>query len=90
MKISSTDLLNLPVYTQQGKHLGRVASMDIDLDSHMVTHYHVRTGVIKGLWHHELLVASQQVVSTSKQKMIVEDSLSPKKQPARKTKLATS
>ena len=90
MKISSTDLLNLAVYTQQGQHLGRVASMDIDLDSHMVRHYHVRTGVIKWLWHHELLVARQQVISISKEKMVVEDSLSTKKQPASKAKLATS
>jgi sporulation protein YlmC with PRC-barrel domain len=91
MKISSDDLLGLPVYTQSGSHLGKVTGVDVEIDSHLITHYHVRTGLIKDLWHHELLIAREQVISVNAKKMIVDDSASSKiEQPLRKPKLATS
>ena len=73
MRISSSDLINLPVETQSGSHLGRVSSFDVDLDSHKVVRYSVRTGLIKGLWHQQLLIDPVQVISISKEKMVVED-----------------
>ena len=75
MRISSSDLINLPVETQSGAHLGRVSSFDIDLDSHKIVRYSVKTGLIKGLWHEQLLIDPVQVVSISKEKMVVEDNL---------------
>jgi len=78
MKISSSDLINLPVYTQSEQHLGRVDSLDIDINAHTITHYHVRTGLIKGLWHQQLIIAQSQVVSISKEKMVVEDNVGKK------------
>lgn len=73
MRISSEDLLNLPVESQAGQRLGRISSVDVDTDSHLITHYHVKTGLIKGLWHQQLLISPAQVVSISKEKMVVED-----------------
>lgn len=75
MLISSADLINLPVETQSGQHLGRVAAFDIDVDANTIIHYHVSTGLIKGLWHQRLLVHYSQVVSISSQKMVVEDNI---------------
>lgn len=80
MQISSADLINLPVYTQTGQRLGRVTFFEIDIDTHTISHYHVKTGLIKGLWHQELIIHQSQVISISKEKMIVEDNVS--KQPA--------
>jgi sporulation protein YlmC with PRC-barrel domain len=79
MKIQSNDLINLPVYTQSGQHLGRIDSFDIDLETYTITHYYVKTGLIKGLWHQQLVIAQSQVISISKEKMVVEDNI--KKQP---------
>lgn len=87
MKISSSDLINLPVYTQGGQYLGKVDSLDIDIDTHTITHYHIRTGLIKGLWHQQLIVHQSQVISISKEKMIVEDNTS--RQPIGEVELAT-
>ncbi len=81
MQISSSDLINLPVYTQSGKHLGRVASFDIDIDTNGITAYYVKTGLIKGLWYQQLAISPKQVVSISKEKMIVEDNIG--KEPAK-------
>lgn len=87
MKIQSSDLINLPVYTQSGQHLGRVDSFEVDIDSHTITHYHIKTGLIKELWHEQLVIASSQVVSISKKKMVVEDNV--KKEPASEMGKAT-
>lgn len=75
MKILSSDLINLPVYTQGGQHLGRVTAFEVDIDGHTITTYHVKTGLIKGLWHQELLINPSQVISISLEKMVVEDSV---------------
>ncbi|MBI3291091.1 PRC-barrel domain-containing protein [Candidatus Falkowbacteria bacterium] len=79
MKISSSDLINLPVYTEGGDHLGRVLSFDVDASSGQVSHYYVRTGLIQGLWHEQLMIHQSQVVSVSKQKMIVEENIKKEK-----------
>ncbi len=73
MIISSSDLINLPVFTKGGEHLGRVASLDVDIDTHEVRHYYIKTGLIKGLWHEQIMIAPSQVVSITAEKMIVED-----------------
>jgi sporulation protein YlmC with PRC-barrel domain len=74
MYIHSADLLHLPVYTAAGQHLGRVTGFDIEITSHSVAAYYVRTGLIKGLWHHELVINRSQVISISAERMVVDDS----------------
>ena len=76
MQISSSDLINLPVYTQGGRHLGRVAAFDIDIDTNGITAYYVKTGLIKGLWYQQLVIHPKQIISISKEKMVVEDNVS--------------
>ena len=89
MQISSSDLINLPVYTQLGAHLGRIAAIDIDIETHAITHYHVRTGLIRGLWHQHLLIHPTQVISINAQKMVVDDTVGKKNtEPLQKTRLA--
>jgi len=63
--------------TQSGQDLGRVSTFDVDAGSQTITHYYVRTGLIKGLWHEELMVAASQVISISVEKMVVEDTVMP-------------
>jgi len=81
MKISNNDLIGLPVYTQGGQSLGKIDSFEIDIDTSSITHYHISTGLIKGLWHEKLVIAQSQVVSISKEKMVVEDSTIKEKRP---------
>lgn len=79
MRISSSDLINLSVCTQAGQHLGRVDSFEVDIDSRTISKYHVKTGLIKGLWHQKLIIDQSQVISISKEKMVVEDIVSKEK-----------
>lgn len=62
------------MFTQSGQNLGRIYSFDLDIDNSTVVSYYVRTGLIKGLWHQQLAIAPSQVISISKEKMVVEDS----------------
>ena len=75
MKILSSDLINLPVFTQSGQYLGRISDFEVDIESHTVSRYYVKTGLIKGLWHQQLMIAPSQVISISKEKMVVEDNV---------------
>lgn len=79
MKIPSNDLINLPVYTQSGKHLGKVASFEIDTDIGKIINFHVKTGLIEGLWHEQLVINASQVIEITEAKMIVEDGVNKKK-----------
>ena len=86
MKIVSSDLLNLPVYTQSGQNLGRINSFEVDIDNHAIIFYQIKTGLIKGLLHEQLTVHPSQVVSVSLEKMVVKDNVVKESQP----NLATS
>lgn len=79
MKISNNDLINLPVYTQSGQHLGKIASFEIDTDTDKITSFHVKTGLIEGLWHEQLVINASQVIEITEAKMIVEDGVNKKK-----------
>ena len=73
MKISNNDLINLPVYTQSGEHLGKVSSFEINSDTGKIENFHIKTGLIEGLWHEQLVVSHSQVVEITGEKMVVED-----------------
>jgi len=76
MIIPWDNLLNLPVETASGEALGVVSGVDVDADTHTVKMYRVKSrGLIKGLLNDELLVASSQVVSIDKERMVVSDNV---------------
>lgn len=81
MTISSADLINLPVHTKSGRNLGKVSSFDLvfEGDAAVVARYYVKTGLIQGLWHQQLIIDKSQVLSITKLKMIVDDNLVNKK-----------
>ncbi|MFA6322176.1 MAG: PRC-barrel domain-containing protein [Candidatus Buchananbacteria bacterium] len=79
MIISSSEILNLAVYTQSEIHLGRISAFDLDADTGKIVTFYIKTGLIKGLWHQQLTVSNNQVISIDKDKMIVADTV--KKQP---------
>jgi len=70
------NLIGLPVETSQGTTLGRVSDFEVDPIEQKIVRYHVRSGkLISGLLRRELLVAAGQVISLTKEKMIVQDLL---------------
>ncbi len=74
--MSDEQLFKLPVYTKSGLHLGRLVGFEIEIESQMITHYQVRPkGLSARLFKTPLLVAREQVVSITEEKMIVEDNV---------------
>lgn len=80
MLIKSKDLLKLPVETKSGKLLGAVCGMEIDIDTHQIKKYYVKpSGLVKGLIGDVLIIDFSQVLSVTKERMIVEDGVSKKR-----------
>jgi uncharacterized protein YrrD len=75
MLIASDDLIGLPVFTQGGDGLGKIDSFDVNIDNGLIVNYYVKTGLIKELWHEKLMISSAQVISISKEKMVVDDNV---------------
>ncbi|PIS04840.1 MAG: hypothetical protein COT81_04250 [Candidatus Buchananbacteria bacterium CG10_big_fil_rev_8_21_14_0_10_42_9] len=74
--LENQDLVNLPVETQSGESLGHINHFEIDPATQEVVKYYVKAGLIKNLWKDQLVIDRSQVISISKEKMVVEDTTS--------------
>lgn len=75
MKITCRQLNNLPVTTESGFKIGKIIDVEIDLEAHIIIKYIVKQGFLKEL----LLIAPTQVISISKEKMVVYDNIQKQK-----------
>src|SRR6056297_3535169 len=76
MKISSQQLIDLPVETESGQHLGVIESFNIEIDSQSVLEYTIKpVNKILDLIKNDLIVSRGQVVAIKTDKMIVDDNL---------------
>ena len=73
MKILSSSLINLPVQTKGGTDLGKVSDFEINIDSGALESLYVKTGLIKGLWHEQLVIGKDQIISITAKKVVVSD-----------------
>lgn len=89
MIINEKKLINLPVFTQSGQHLGKVVDFEIEVGSHTILKYYVKSsGLINELFTSELIITPSQVIEITKEKMIVEDNIIRSKESVFKKKLA--
>lgn len=80
MLIKNENLIDLPVETKNGEPLGRISSFEIDIDSQSILNYRIKpSGLIKELLKEELIINRGQVLSISKEKMVVEDNVAREK-----------
>ncbi|MDP2685211.1 MAG: PRC-barrel domain-containing protein [bacterium] len=76
MTLTKQDIINLPVYTQSNQHLGKVVDFEISTHTHTIEKYIVRNlAIVGGILKRDLLIAPSQVISITKEKMIVDDTL---------------
>lgn len=87
MRYRDSQLTGVPVYTQSGKHVGRLVGFVVESDTHEVIQYAVKkSGTFELLLPKEFLVNRSQVISVSEEKMVVEDATVIEKAGARKRK----
>ena len=68
------EIINLPVYTQSGSYLGRVVDLEIDSSTGRVEKYFVKShNFLKNLFQRRLIISADQVLSVSKEKIVVRD-----------------
>lgn len=76
MVIPNKQLINLPVFTEKGQHLGKISSFGIETSTQSIIKYYVKPeNFIKELVEKELIVSAEQVISINKEKMVVEDNI---------------
>lgn len=79
MIVDLKHLLGLSVETKSGEHIGRIHAVLMDVESQTVAQYEVRRpGILKEFLAPDLLVHRNQVLSLTKEKMVVDDLLLPK------------
>jgi len=89
MRLNQKQLNHLPVYTQSGDFLGRIADYVLDTQQHQIIQYLVGSSSwLKNILSQqaELLIAQDQVVLLSEEKMVVQDSILTEPIPKKKIK----
>jgi|GEM_PF-3389294 len=80
--LSVQKLLKLPVVTVSGTALGRVSDIELDKEDMRLERLCVQPAGITGLLKEPLLIHRSQIIHILADKIIVEDTLTPKPQPA--------
>jgi len=80
MRLTSKQLLHLPVYTQSNIFLGNIVGFELDPFQHMIQCYYVKkvNFIASFLQHQEkpdYIVHQRQVISLNTERMLVEDAL---------------
>jgi sporulation protein YlmC with PRC-barrel domain len=70
--ITSKKLIGLEVFTEAGSYLGKVSNLEIDVDTHAVLRYIVKSR-LGGIIPKELIIGVAEVISISLEKMVVRD-----------------
>ena len=86
MLINSEQLIGLKVETESGEYVGRVQSLDLDVDAQLVRSYHIkkRSLLEGGMFGEELIVHHKQVVAITSEKMVIVDNVVKYKEPVEK------
>lgn len=70
MIINLQKLLHLPVYTESDTKLGTIFDLEIDVDTHTVVRYFVRSNFLS---LESLLIANSQVKAIKEDRLVVYD-----------------
>ncbi len=88
MRYRDSQLVGVPVYTQSGRHIGRLIGFVIESDTHEIIQYAVKkSGTFELLMPKELLINRSQIISVSEEKMVVEDGAVKEKESAKEKKV---
>jgi sporulation protein YlmC with PRC-barrel domain len=69
-------LMKLPVYTKSGIHLGKLIGFEFEADAQTIVRYRARPkGISARIVGGFLLIAREQVISISEERMTVEDNV---------------
>jgi len=70
------EIINLPVYTESGYYLGKVVKVKVDPQTGSPLQYFVKSkNFLRNLFRGSLIIHETQVVSISREKMVVRDTL---------------
>lgn len=83
MSLRHKEILNLPVETKAGQALGLVCDFEYDPDFNKIISFYVKkSNLVSSLINQPLIISAEQVISITKEKMVVEDTVIKEKSPA--------
>ena len=71
--INSKTIIGLPAYTESGTHLGKVSDFEVDVETHSIIRYIIKSGRLSVI-SKELIVVPAEVMAILPDKMILKDS----------------
>jgi uncharacterized protein YrrD len=77
MILNSKRLAGTQVMTRAGQVLGKLVSLDVDADTGHLVAIRVSTGLVKDLLSDELVIAWNQIVEMTPEKITVSDTVIP-------------
>jgi sporulation protein YlmC with PRC-barrel domain len=78
MNIHSKELIGLPAHTRSGLVIGKVASLDIDMETGRIANFYVKSGnLVTGLLADELMISWASVIELTSEALIVADNTVP-------------
>ncbi len=75
MTLSSKQLINLPVFTESGIKIGKIAYLELNEKEHFVEKYAIKNSGFRQLIPAVLLISPQQIVEVTLEKVTVEDNI---------------
>lgn len=78
MRLSQSQLNNLPVYTKSQDFLGRISGFELDTVNHRIINYKIgSSSLLRSLLggEQQLVVSVNDVISISEEKMVVDDAV---------------
>lgn len=79
------EIAKLPVYTESGVALGRVVDIEYDAEDLRIERLHVQPSGLTSLLREPLIIHRSQIVKILTEKIIVDDTTTPKTEPANQT-----
>lgn len=78
MILNSKAMIGIPVETRAGQSLGRLGSVDVDAETGRIKTFHVKSGnLVSGLLGDELMIAWEQVIELTNERLLVADTAFP-------------
>jgi sporulation protein YlmC with PRC-barrel domain len=78
MILNSKALQGIPVETKSGQTLGKLGSVDVDGETGRISTFHVKSGgLVSGLLGDELMIAWDQVIELTDERLLVTDAAVP-------------
>lgn len=75
MTLTSKQIVSLPVFTESGVKIGKVAFLEFNEKEHLIEKYAIKTSGLMQLIPTIILVSPKQIIEINSEQVVVEDNI---------------